>query len=43
MENKPLSINELKDAFFVQKLTKVQVMILVIMLLVTVLDSYVPR
>ena len=43
MENKPLSINELKDAFFSLKITKVQVMmILVTMLLVNVLGSYVP-
>ena len=44
MENKPLSINELKDTFFSLKITKVQVMmILVIMLLVNALESYVPR
>ena len=43
-ENKPLSISELKDAFFPLKINKSKViMILVIMLLVNVLESYVPR
>ena len=43
MENKPLSISELKDTFYFMMGTLQVMMILLIMLLVNVLESYVTR